>query len=148
MWRSIESIHTNSKIVFEKFCSNGLPESKIYDLGSIGDKIFAATDKGLYKHTYNNTSFVEPNILSLKNNIYPNPFNQLLIANYELRVPGHVSLKLYDLLGNECAVLVDEFQEARRHELRFDGSELAPGMYFYVLHAEERVESGKIVHVK
>ena len=49
---------------------------------------------------------------------YPNPFSELLITDYELRVPCLVSLKLYDLLGNEVAVLVDEYQADGEYNYR------------------------------
>ena len=79
--------------------------------------------------------------------LYPNPFNQLLIANYELRLPGHVSLKLYDLPGNEAAVLIDEYLDAGtyNYELRIRDYELQAGMYYFVLIVGNLVESGKIV---
>ena len=51
------------------------------------------------------------------------------------------------MLGNEAAVLVDGYKEAGRHEVRFDGRGLAPGVYFYVLRAGERVESGKLIRI-
>ena len=83
------------------------------------------------------------NILS----VYPNPFSQLLIANYELRMPGHVSLKLYDLLGNEVAVLVDEYQDAGEYnyQLLITNYELKAGVYYYVLRVGDSIEGGKIV---
>jgi hypothetical protein len=78
----------------------------------------------------------------------PNPFSQLTIINYELRMAGNVSLILYDMLGNEVAVLVDEYKEAGRDEVRLDGSGFAPGVYFYVFRSVDRIESGKIIHIK
>ncbi len=80
--------------------------------------------------------------------IHPNPFSQFSIFNFQFSKAGHVSLKVIDMLGNEVATLVDGFKEAGRHEARFDGSGLAPGMYFYVLRAGERVESGKVVKIE
>jgi hypothetical protein len=79
---------------------------------------------------------------------HPNPFSLSTIINYELREAGHISLELFDMLGNKVATLVDDWQEAGQHEIRFDGSCLPAGMYFYVLRAGKRVESGKIVHIK
>ena len=93
----------------------------------------------------NSTTDVEVFHENVTLSIYPNPFSQLSIFNFQFSKAEHVSLGLYDMLGNEAAVLVDGWREAGRDEVRFDGSGLAPGVYFYVLQAGERVESGKVV---
>lgn len=80
--------------------------------------------------------------------ISPNPFSQSTSINYELQTAGYISLKLYDIFGNEMAVLVDGWKEAGSHKDRFNGSGLAPGVYFFMLRAGERVESGKLVLIK
>ena len=80
-----------------------------------------------------------------KASIFPNPFSQSTIINYELRMSGYISLELFDMLGNEVSTLVDGFMPAGRHEARFDGSSLAPGVYFYVLRAGSDVVTEKIV---
>lgn len=102
----------------------------------------------------NSTSYSR-NVLSVDDidllsniNIYPNPFSQSTTINYELPLAGYVSLVIYDMLGNEATVLVDGWKEAGSHEARFDGSGLSAGMYFYVLRAGERVESGKVLKIE
>ena len=79
--------------------------------------------------------------------VYPNPFSELLITNYELRMPGYVSLKLYDVLGNEVAVLVNEYQDAGEYNFELGSSnyELEAGVYYYVFNIADEVRSGKIV---
>ncbi len=77
---------------------------------------------------------------------HPNPFTQSLITNYELQEPGYISLRLYDLLGNEVAELVNGFKEAGSHEARFDGSALPKGMYLLKMHAGGKVITNKIIH--
>ena len=64
---------------------------------------------------------------------YPNPFNPSTEIRYELPVSGHVFLAVYDATGKEVAILVDGFQEAGRFDARFDGAQLASGVYFYRL---------------
>jgi len=54
-----------------------------------------------------------------------------------------VSLRIFDVLGNEVVVLVDEFRPAGRYETTFDVS-LASGIYFYRIQAEDFVETKKI----
>jgi 5-hydroxyisourate hydrolase-like protein (transthyretin family) len=48
---------------------------------------------------------------------------------------SHITLKVYDLLGNEVTVLVDDFKSKGRYKVRFDASHLASGIYFYKLQA-------------
>ncbi|MBK8982691.1 MAG: T9SS type A sorting domain-containing protein [Ignavibacteria bacterium] len=64
---------------------------------------------------------------------YPNPFNPQTIINYKLSKPGKVSLKVFDVLGNEVATIVNEKQNAGSYNVEFDGNELASGVYFYQL---------------
>jgi hypothetical protein len=66
---------------------------------------------------------------------YPNPFNPTTRINYQLKVTGHVTLKVYDILGREVTTLVDESQESGIHYTTFDGTRLASGVYFYRLTA-------------
>lgn len=64
---------------------------------------------------------------------YPNPFNPSTVISYQLAVSSNVSLKVYDVLGNEVATLVDEFREAGNHSIGFNASNLASGIYYYTL---------------
>ena len=73
---------------------------------------------------------------------YPNPFNPTTIISYQLPKDGHVSLKVYDVLGREVATLVDANQTVGRYNVNFDGSRLASGVYFY------RLTSGSYVSTK
>jgi len=66
---------------------------------------------------------------------YPNPFNPKTIINYELRSPGFVSLKIFNIKGEEIAVPVNEKQNPGKYEIGFDGSDLSSGIYFYSLYA-------------
>jgi spore germination protein YaaH len=67
---------------------------------------------------------------------YPNPFNPTTTIEFALPRAGHVSMKLYDVLGREIATLLEEPLDAGRHRLAFDGGNLPSGTYFYVLRAE------------
>jgi hypothetical protein len=73
---------------------------------------------------------------------YPNPFNPNSDIRYQLSEFGTVKLTLYDLLGREVAVLVDEAKTPGTYQVRLDGSALASGMYVY------RLQSGTTVHSK
>ncbi|MBK9331622.1 MAG: T9SS type A sorting domain-containing protein [Ignavibacteria bacterium] len=73
---------------------------------------------------------------------FPNPFNLKTVIQYHIPVKGLVLLKVFDVLGNEVAELLNANQEAGSYEAEFDGSGLASGVYFY------RIEAGLFVQTK
>jgi hypothetical protein len=64
---------------------------------------------------------------------FPNPFNPRTSISYELPSSALVKLKIYDILGNEVEVLVDEVQNAGTHKFTFDADNLSSGIYYYRL---------------
>ncbi|MBD3410415.1 MAG: hypothetical protein GF419_09455 [Ignavibacteriales bacterium] len=72
---------------------------------------------------------------------YPNPFNPVTRIAFELPDRRRVRLAVYDALGRETAILVEGVYDAGRREARFDGSNLATGVYFAVLEAVD-LETG------
>ena len=66
---------------------------------------------------------------------YPNPFNPETTIRYALPQAGNVHLAVYDLLGHEVAVLVDQSKPAGNHTVRFGAGNLPSGLYVYRLHA-------------
>jgi hypothetical protein len=86
-----------------------------------------------------------PENFSLEPN-YPNPFNPVTVIQFSIPAGTHtrVSLRVYDLLGREVAVLVDESKEPGRYEVRFDGSNLSSGVYFCRLTADQYVQTRKM----
>jgi hypothetical protein len=75
---------------------------------------------------------------------YPNPFNPSTTIKYELPRTSHVNLSVYDMLGREVARLADDREEAGVHEVEFDGSNLATGVYFYRLKAGDFAQTRKL----
>ncbi len=61
---------------------------------------------------------------------YPNPFNPETNIAYQVSLPSNVQLKVYDVLGREVAILVDEFKPSGSYNVKFDGSSLASGIYY------------------
>ena len=82
------------------------------------------------------------------NQNYPNPFNPTTQIEYSLPERGHVSLKVYDLLGKEVAMLVNEHKAPGSYEVSFDASGLSSGVYFYRLKANGFVDTKKLVVLK
>ncbi len=64
---------------------------------------------------------------------YPNPFNPSTIINYQIPQQEFVTIKVYDILGNEIAILVNEEKPAGSYEVEFNASSLPSGVYFYQL---------------
>ena len=87
---------------------------------------------------------------------YPNPFNPSTRIQYQVSGNSHVSLNVYDVLGNEVAILVDEYKPAGSYEVEFDASSgvrsasggLASGIYFYQLKAGDFLEMKKCILMK
>jgi len=67
---------------------------------------------------------------------FPNPFNPSTLIRFDIPTTGKVSLKVYTILGEEVATLVDEFKTAGRHEIVWDATGRPSGVYFYRLHVE------------
>ncbi len=79
---------------------------------------------------------------------YPNPFNPATTIHYTLPVSGFTTLRVFDLLGKEVAVLVNEKKDAGDYTVRFDASALPSGIYFYQLLSGNYFESKKMVLMK
>lgn len=88
-----------------------------------------------------------PSQFSLEQN-YPNPFNPNTTITYQLAEFSNVSLKVYDVLGNEIATLVDQSQHAGKFQVRFYGSRLASGTYIYTLRTNNYTQTKKMLLVK
>jgi len=79
---------------------------------------------------------------------YPNPFNPSTNIKYTVGNNQFVSIKVYDVLGNEIATLVNEEKPAGNYEVNFNASSLSSGVYFYNLQAGSFVETKKLVLLK
>jgi len=101
----------------------------------------------------------KPNILSNSNNNpesfslsqnYPNPFNPNTVISYQLSVSSFTSLKIYDLLGKEVAILVNEKQNAGSYHYQFStiNYQLSSGVYYYRLNAGQNTSVKRMVLLK
>ena len=130
----------------------------IDDLKLCGDNLIAITKLSyqhyrIWKRPFNDviTNIKEKQVLpdkySLSQN-YPNPFNPTTKIKYDLPKSGHVILKVYDILGRELTTLVNEEKPAGSYEVRFNGSNLSSGIYFYKIQAGDYTSVKKMVLIK
>jgi len=76
---------------------------------------------------------------------YPNPFNPTTTIGYALPTTGVVTLKIFNILGQEVQTLVDEKQVAGQYSVIFDAKNLASSIYFYRLNAGDFVQTRKAI---
>lgn len=97
-----------------------------------------------------------PMYFSLSQN-YPNPFNPSTVISYQLPISSDVTLKVYDILGNEIATLVNEYKPAGIYEVEFNTSShfglsgirgFSSGIYFYELKAGDFIQTMKMLLLK
>ncbi|MDR3627641.1 MAG: GDSL-type esterase/lipase family protein [Ignavibacteriaceae bacterium] len=107
-----------------------------------------------------NRNNIKPAAFSLAQN-YPNPFNPSTVIKYNLAAGSFVKLKVYDILGNEIATLVNEFQNSGSHSVLFNArqtanhNQLSSGVYFYRISAvsksgqnENFIDTKKLILMK
>jgi hypothetical protein len=88
-----------------------------------------------------------PKKYTLKQN-YPNPFNPTTTIKYSIPKLSFVTLKVFDVLGNEVAVLVNEDKPVGKYEVEFDASNLSSGVYFYQIQAGDFIDTKKMILLK
>ena len=91
---------------------------------------------------------VRPAPVALQVEVWPNPFNPSTLLRYDLPHDAVVQLRVSDLLGRDVALLVDGWQQAGMHTVRFDASGLAGGIYYYRLVADGTAVTGSMMLVK
>jgi hypothetical protein len=119
--------------------------------GKTSTKPIVAPD-GFYKFMVENsvtdiTDKSQPEAFYLYQN-YPNPFNPSTKIGFQISDFGFVTLKVYDVLGNEVASLVDDEKPAGTYEVEFNATGLSSGIYFYKLQAGSFIETKKMVLIK
>jgi photosystem II stability/assembly factor-like uncharacterized protein len=117
--------------------------------------VYASTNEGVWK-TKTNTVITGindevnndmPETFHLSQN-YPNPFNPTTTIKYQIPGLSFVTLKVYDVLGNEIATLANEEKPAGSYEVEFNANGLPSGIYFYRIQADFFVETKKMILIK
>ncbi|MBK8552516.1 MAG: T9SS type A sorting domain-containing protein [Ignavibacteria bacterium] len=105
------------------------------------DFVYVVTEEAIYKcwDSYivgiEDPSTIEPQSFQLYQN-YPNPFNPKTVIRYSLFENRFVGLKVFDVIGNEVAELVNETRRAGKYDVEFDGNNISSGVYFYSLYID------------
>lgn len=94
---------------------------------------------------YDNTNNIK---IPLLNQNYPNPFNPTSIISYEIPEEGNVLIKLYDIIGKEIKILVNESRLPGSYQYQFEGSNLSNGVYLYTMQTKGFRETKKLVLLK
>ncbi len=98
------------------------------------------------------TNVLEQPIASIKDfklyQNYPNPFNPYTVIRYQIPKSSLVTLKIYDILGSEVETLVNKIMNAGSHEVKFNGSNLSSGIYFYQFKADNYSATKKLMLLK
>ncbi|MFO7526770.1 MAG: M14 family zinc carboxypeptidase [Ignavibacteriaceae bacterium] len=144
----VEGRGTTTEITKYSFNDNGLAAGSYqYRLKQID---FDGTFQ--YFNLAESIEIVSPAVLELAQN-YPNPFNPTTIINYNIPSVGtglalSVTLKVYDVLGNEITTLVDEYKPAGSHKVKFNAGALASGVYYYQLRIGGYVQTKKMILIR
>ena len=120
------------------------------DFGGILDDLQGCVINGV---AYGDTSFTIVSVddeLETLNNFhlaqnYPNPFNPTTTIKYTIPERSFVTIKVYDVLGNEISTLVNEEKLTGNYEVEFNASSLTSGPYFYQLKTENYIETKKMI---
>jgi hypothetical protein len=135
--------------------NTGLTDTMIYSLGITGTDLYAGVASGgIWKRALSElvvgvdaATPLVPGDFTLEQN-YPNPFNGVSQIGFRIPEAAAVKLKVFDLLGREVAVLVNEHKPAGSYQVRFEAGNLSSGVYVYKLTAGSMALTRKLVLMK
>jgi hypothetical protein len=107
------------------------PSDRIYKVNNIAANQNLLIDESIT--SVEDTKTLPTDFQLLQN--YPNPFNPNTIINYQLPSSNHVILKVYNLIGQEVATIVNEFKKAGSYNVHWNANGLSSGIYFYKMTA-------------
>lgn len=124
--------------------NDGSTQIKVYAGGSESDPIQVNVGT---TGVENDPTEISPVKFILYQN-YPNPFNPTTKISWQSPISSSHSIKVYDVLGNEVATLINEYKEEGEYELEFNGKGLSSGIYFYQLKAGSFIQTRKMILMK
>ncbi len=128
-------------VVGQSFVGRMRENDKFIESGFLADTLFRGSIVGVIDE------MIVPTEFRLEQN-YPNPFNSSTTIHFQLPRKSHVTLRVYDILGQELETLINEEREAGMYILQYDGSNLTSGIYFYRLQAGSYSETKKLILLK
>lgn len=149
LWRSENSGETWEQL-------NPVWNSRVKGINSMAGRVidnkfelYIATDgDGILKYSEQITNVESKNIIPINFQLlqnYPNPFNPTTTISYSIPEEKFITLKIYDVLGREVSVLVNEKKPAGNYKVEFNANNLSSGVYFYRLTAEGYTDTKKFV---
>lgn len=131
--------------------NNGLADYSLFALAIHGGYAFAGANSGIWRCPLSHLiTSVGPDVTALPGQFdlsqnYPNPFNPATVIRYALPTSSYVALTVFNELGQEVTTPVRGEQEAGYHDVKFDGTGLSSGVYFYRLVAGDYVSTKKLL---
>ena len=116
-------------------------------IGTIGSGIAVYREGGVVNVEEQSKTSVSSFKFTLSQN-FPNPFNPVTTIKYSVPNTSHISMVVYNILGREIQTLVKEEKQPGTYTVQFDGSNLSSGVYFYVMRADNFIETKKFVLLK
>jgi hypothetical protein len=115
--------------------------------GTVSDNNWFAVFGVLMPKTSDSTSVAE---MELENSLdnYPNPFNPETNISFSIKEAGHVNIKVFDLIGQQVAELVNEEKEAGSYQINFNASHLPSGIYIYTINTGNYTQTRKMLLMK
>lgn len=115
--------------------------------GTVSDNNWFAVFGVLMPKTSDSTSVAE---VELENSLanFPNPFNPVTNISFSIKEAGHVNIKVFDLIGQQVAELVNEEKEAGSYQISFNASHLPSGIYIYTINARSYSQTRKMLLMK
>ncbi|MCX6163745.1 MAG: T9SS type A sorting domain-containing protein [Ignavibacteriae bacterium] len=120
-------------------------------------KTYISSDSSIWSDVWNFTTLNQiginlisseiPTEYKLFNN-YPNPFNPNTIIRFQIKDSRLVTLKIFDVLGKEVEILVNEKQSPGIYEVSFNGSNLSSGIYFYTIRSGDFTDTKRMLMIK
>lgn len=121
-----------------------LPENLLSNYSNVTSTVVSGEDPEKKNVNYYGTYNLSSDKYELYQN-YPNPFNPKTTIFYRIPVDNFVTMKVYDVMGSEIAILVNDLKDAGTHSIEFDASGLSSGIYFYKIQTNNYVESRKLI---
>jgi hypothetical protein len=115
--------------------------------------VYAGTENGVWRRPLSEVTIVEENLIEAPSSYilsqnYPNPFNPSTTIRYSVPQLSKVVIKVYDILGNEIATLMDEEKSVGTYEITWNAENLPSGVYFYQMRAGDYVNTKKMILLK